>query len=317
VLFQSRYPTGAVDRALASAARAGLGLGRVAPLWELTEPRPPRRGHHRYSWSYDDTIAQDLSAHGFKWVAVLAFAPGWASQSPHRLHGAPRTAADFAAYAAAVARRYRGLITAFEIWNEENSAAFWRPRPDPAAYANLYLTARRAIRRVDPRAPVLIGGLADGNAGFLTRVLSGPGMRGHVDGVAVHPYASNPFGVLALVRAYRRRLAAGGAGRVALYVTEYGWATRPRGSRTYAPPSVQGPWIAQTAEALLDSDCDVRMAVFYAWVTARRDPRSVDEWYGVASPGGGTSPATAALARASRGLLSTRPARRVALCAAR
>ena len=90
VLFQSHYPPAVVDRALASAADAGLGLARVAPLWELTEPAPPRGARHRYDWRYDDIIAKELAGHGFRWVAVLAFAPSWASVEPGVLHAAPR-----------------------------------------------------------------------------------------------------------------------------------------------------------------------------------------------------------------------------------
>ena len=108
-VFQTHDPPAVINRALTSAQDAGLGLGRVAALWELTEPAPPRAGRHHYDWRYDDDIAQQLTDHGFRWLAILAFAPGWASVAPGVLHAAPRGTADYAAYAAAVARRYRGL----------------------------------------------------------------------------------------------------------------------------------------------------------------------------------------------------------------
>lgn len=308
VLFQSHDPPAVVDRALASAAASGLGLARVAPLWELTEPSPPHRGRHRYDWRYDDFIAKELAGHGFHWVAVLAFAPAWASVEPGVLHAAPRGVAQYAAYASAVARRYHGLISAFEIWNEEDLPVFWRPFPDPAAYARLYAAARAAIHRVDPGVPVLIGGLAGGHRSYVSELLRQPGLRGQVDGLAVHTYAATPAGMLAQVRAYRRRLAAQGFGAVPLYVTEYGWSSRPivrapggfpvpPGS--YAPPSVRPGFIVQAARDVLSSGCNVRMAVFYAWVTPQNTPVTLYQWYGVAAPNGAATPASRAIARQS------------------
>lgn len=301
-LFQGGESQATLDRALESAAQAGLGLVRAAPLWELTEPRAPRHGRHRYDWSYDDRIARALAGHGFRWVAVLAFAPGWASVRPHELHGAPRpgAVADYAAYAAAVARRYRGLIAAYEVWNEEDSAAFWRPSPSPAAYARLYLAARRAIGRVDPGKPVLLGGLADqGGLAFLARAWQAGGLRGKVDGVAVHPYGASPSRVLARVRAYRSVLRFLGAGGVPVYVTEYGWSTSPPGNPTYSPPRGRGRLVARVATALLGSACNVPMVIFYAWVTSERSRVALDQWYGLAAADGAPTPATAAVARAA------------------
>jgi polysaccharide biosynthesis protein PslG len=305
VLFQDHDSPAVVDRALASAAAAGLGVARVAPLWELTEPMPPQRGRHRYDWRYDDFIAKELAGHGFRWVAVLAFAPSWASVQPGVLHAAPRGTAAYAAYAAAVARRYRGLISAFEVWNEEDLPVFWRPGPDPATYARLYEAARTAIHHVDPAIPVLIGGLAGGHPRFLNDLLRQPELRDQVDGVAIHTYAATPARMLAQVRTYRLRLEGPGFGAVPLYVTEYGWSSRPiarapRGfpvpAGSYAPPSVRPGFIVQAAQDVLASGCNVRMAIFYAWVTPQHTPVTLYQWYGVAAPDGAATPASRAIA---------------------
>jgi hypothetical protein len=306
VMFQARYPSAVVDRSLATAARTGLGLARVAALWELTEPAPPRRGHHRYDWRYDDLIAKQLAGHGFRWVAVLGFAPGWAANEPGVLHAAPRGTADFAAYAAAVARRYRGLISAVEVWNEENLRIFWRPAPNPVTYARLYEATRTAVHSVDPGVPVLVGGLAGGHRRFLDRLLGQPELRGRVDGVAIHAYAATPNGVLAQVRAHRLALDELGFGSVPLYLTEYGWSSRPVQNvpggfpvppGSFAPPTVRPGYIVQTARDVLASGCNVRMAIFYAWLTRQRSPAALYQWYGVAAPNGAATPATQTIAQ--------------------
>jgi len=314
-MFLNRPVGGAsVDRSLGAVTADGLGLVRAAPLWEFTEPRPPLSGVHAYDWRFDDLIAGRLAAHGLKWIAVLAYAPGWASLTPRQLHGAPRVPADFAAYAGALASRYRGQIVGYEIWNEENSAVFWRPTPDPAAYARLYLTARAAIHAVDPGVPVLVGGLANGTQ-FLPRLMSVPGLAGQIDGFAVHPYGPNPTEVEARVRGYRLELRSLGGGEIPLYVTEYGWATQPAANPTYATPAQQGPYIGAVAQTLLRSDCDVRDVIFYAWSTAERTPTDRDQWYGIAGPAGAPTAASASVAKAARALIGS-PGPTVQLCGA-
>jgi hypothetical protein len=257
-------------------------------------------------WRYDDYIANQLARHDLRWVPVLAFAPAWASVTPGVLHAAPRGTANYAAYAAAVARRYPGLIAAFEVWNEENTLTFWRPSPDPVAYARLYAAARIAIHRADPGVPVLIGGLAGGHTRFLHTLLEQPELRGAIDGVAIHAYAPTPGAVLNQVEVDRRKLDQQGFGTVPLYVTEYGWSSRrittsplrppvPPGS--YVPLAQRPGFIVEAARDVLASGCNVRMAIFYAWLTQERDPTSLYQWYGVSTPAGASTPATQTIAR--------------------
>jgi hypothetical protein len=109
----------------------------------------------------------------------------------------PDDSRSFARFAASVARRYRGAVFAWEVWNEENGGwRFWAPREDPVAYARLLCTARRSLRRADPGAPVALGGLffppfiATGAVAFLDQVLvaGGPGIGRCFDAVGYHPY---------------------------------------------------------------------------------------------------------------------------------
>lgn len=69
----------------------------------------------------------------------------------------PRT---FARYAGAVARRYRGQVIGWEVWNEENGGwRFWEPKEDPVAYGKLLCATHAVLKRVDRRVPVVFGGL--------------------------------------------------------------------------------------------------------------------------------------------------------------
>lgn len=312
-LFNERaYSPAQIDVLLAAARADGVRLARSDAFWSAAEPVAPAGGVHRYDWSFHDGVAGALAEHGIRWLAILDYAAPWAASVAGNDHSAPTSSADYAAYAAAFARRYgRGggfwrerpelaetPVTTYEIWNEPDYPGFWAPAPDPARYAELYAAARDAIRRVDPRARVIIGGLTN-VPGFLPQLLAArPGLRGNVDGIGIHPYAPTPLGVLGAVRDARRAADAAGLDGVPLDVTEFGWVASPAGNDAYASPERRPRYIRETTDALARTDCDVATVVLYTWVTPERDPADGEDWFGIRHPDGRPSPSSRAFARA-------------------
>jgi hypothetical protein len=96
-----------------------------------------------------------------------------------------------------VAARYKPKgVGIFEIWNEPNNAIFWQPKPNPAAYTADLVAAYAAIKRVDPSAFVISGGLApepnDGtniSAIDFLKAMYADGAKGHFDALGFHPYS--------------------------------------------------------------------------------------------------------------------------------
>jgi hypothetical protein len=96
-------------------------------------------------------------------------------------------------------------VHAYEIWNEPNIAVFWAPRPNPARYAQLLKLAYVAVKRSDPSAEVVSGGLAPyGSYGesdpthmnpltFLERMYAS-GAHGSFDALGWHP-SCYPYGL--------------------------------------------------------------------------------------------------------------------------
>ena len=73
----------------------------------------------------------------------------------------------------------------YEIWNEEDDPGWWSGGADPAAYAALLAAAHGAVRRADPRAKVVLGGLVANDYDFLAGAYA-HGAKGSFDAVAVH-----------------------------------------------------------------------------------------------------------------------------------
>ncbi len=305
------YTPAQIATQLAAVHATGATVARSDALWEATEPRAPDGGRHRYDWSFDDAIAGSLAAHGLTWLPILDYSAPWAQSIPGQDHSPPRDDADYAAYAGAFASRYGPggsfwrahpqiapqPVTTIEIWNEPDQPEFWKPAPNPGAYAALYLAARAAIDAADAAIRVIIGGLTDPTAFFPELLQAAPGLRGHVDGVAIHPYG-RPATVLSKVVAARATLDSLGLDRVPLYVTEFGWTTSPPGALDYVAAAQRPADIEATLTALGRAGCGLAMVVLYTWVTPGGNPGDSQNWYGIANP---TQPAdgtpdTAALA---------------------
>jgi hypothetical protein len=293
------YSQPQIDAQLGELAAAGARTARSDALWEFAEPSPPEAaGRARYDWRFDDEIAVSLRRHGLSWLPIIDYAPAWASARPDLPHALPSDPRPYAAFAAALAVRYDAA--AYEIWNEPDNRSFAGPVPDPARYGTLYEAARTAILAVRPEARVLIGGLSHSESFLPALIHAHPELVGHIDGVAVHPYAPNPAAVVRAVVRERSVLAQLGLGSTPLYVTELGWTTRPPGALSYAPASVRAAYIAAALDGIAASSCGVESEYLYTWITPRRDPRNSEDWFGIS----GVSADVAALAAAVRAAAS-------------
>ena len=310
-LFNGRhYGADLIDAELAALRRTGATIAHSDSLWELIEPQPPVNGAHHYDWRFDDSIAGSLAAHGLRWLPILDYSASWARASPGRLHSPPATPTDYAAYAAAFVARYGPggafwsshpsltpePVATVEIWNEPDDPSFWSPTPDASRYAELYLSARSAISAVDDRMGVIVGGLTKPTTFLAAMLAARPELRNQIDGVAIHPYAPGPLGVLAGVRAARLALGTLGLSSLPLYVTEFGWTTRPPGALHYAPERLRPSYISSTVAALGHLDCGLAAGVLYTWMTAERDPGNAQDWFGISSPQPAATPDTIAFA---------------------
>lgn len=165
---------------------------------------------------------------------------------------APTDPQAYADWAATVVERYDAdsiddapgspRVDAWEIWNEPDQDGTWLPRADPVAYAALLRAAYDAIKRADPTALVLNGGVmtfdAIGVGGFMDRVIEIAGWDSF-DVLSLHPwlidhapdapYLINPrerFDVTIPGRlAFAQRWVAERGGGKPIWITEVGWST--------------------------------------------------------------------------------------------
>ena len=130
-------------------------------------------GRGQFDWTKYDRIVERTAAHGLRLLVRLSNPPAWSRADPQAGDLAPPDdLQDFVNYAAAVAERYQGRITHYQVWNEPNIFPEWGNNfVDPARYTELLCRAYAALKRVDPDIIVVNAAIAptislDGYRGF-------------------------------------------------------------------------------------------------------------------------------------------------------
>ena len=193
-----------------------------------------------YDWTLVDNMVTALAAQNMSILATLNSTPQWAvPKGLPALSGPPASPAEYAAFAGAVAKRYRGRISAYEIWNEPNAAMFFAPGPDPAKFVGMLKAAYPAIKAADPAAVVVTGGLGaivdhesvTMNAVTFLRAMYTAGAKGFFDGFGFHPYQYttkfsvggwHPDAPVNQIAGIREVMRANGDDAKKIWLTEYG-----------------------------------------------------------------------------------------------
>jgi len=235
---------------LARMRAGGVETLRMPLSWAGTQ----HSARSDYNWSgFDETVAAAAESR-IEILPVLSTSPGWATGNGRRLpvdNGRQRRA--WADFVRAAVERYgsrgefwrehapgtddplpRVPIRAWQVWNEENFFYFTKP-VSPGRYARLLAVTRPTIRRADPRAEIVLGGLFGyprqglplgmDAVDFLDRLYRSRGVKADFDAVAIHPYAADVGELSRAVEDARATMNRHGDRRAGLYVTEIGWGS--------------------------------------------------------------------------------------------
>jgi hypothetical protein len=148
----------------------GAGSKTKPAGFVASDPNSPQ-----YNWRSVDNLINLARANGLKVLAtVTGPGPNWTSSQPSRCHSVPCSwkpkPSDFGGFAAAVAKRYRGRVDYYSIYNEGNIGKTWlsprfarsgKTKYDfaGALYRKLYIAGYKSIAKFDPgkRGRILFG----------------------------------------------------------------------------------------------------------------------------------------------------------------
>lgn len=117
------------------------------------------------AWAKYDQIVALANAYDVQIIARLGNPPAWTRALTNTIgtYAPPDDYHDFGDFVETVARRYRGQITYYQVWNEPNGNEEWGDPAlspvNPEQYTQLLCLAYGRIKAADPQAVVLAGAL--------------------------------------------------------------------------------------------------------------------------------------------------------------
>ncbi|MFP4055577.1 MAG: GH39 family glycosyl hydrolase [Candidatus Brocadiia bacterium] len=152
------------ERTALAAALVGADVVRDGRSWLDIQPAPDQ-----YRWEKMDAMVRRAQAHGLVHQYLLTYCPAWAARPAYAarhearrgwspINQTPPRLEAWRAWVRTVARRYRGRIRQWEVWNEPDLEGFYKGTTDE--YIELLRVAYRELKAVDPRNQVMSGGFA-------------------------------------------------------------------------------------------------------------------------------------------------------------
>jgi hypothetical protein len=240
--------------------QGGVDAIRLMAHWGTVEPTPGER-----NWGTLDALVRETTARGIQPLFVLYGPPEWAAhRDGNSCAGeecaifAPRsneTQTAYANFARDLVQRYgpggdfwtpaacgctvAQPIRMWQLWNEQNSPKYYAPKVNAKEYAKLVAKSSKAIKSVDRKAEVMLGGMWGPESlkrgkkkppvttyiDYMKRLYKVRGIKKRFESLALHPYSSSVGGMIKQLREARRVAKSAGDRKVGLWITEIGWAS--------------------------------------------------------------------------------------------
>lgn len=172
-----------LDKYFSDLEELGVKYVRFDADWSAIQPT----SSERYDWEATDRVVKTADEFGVNTLLIITYTPAWAQEeSTRKANTFPEDPAIFAKFAGEVAARYSSSVKYYEIWNEPNLAESGTAKD----YAEILKLSSTEIRKSDPDAVILTGGLAPNEKGFVSFIeaLYQEGAQNSFDIICLHPY---------------------------------------------------------------------------------------------------------------------------------
>ena len=250
--------------------KSGASYVREDYFWDRVE-----LSNGRYTFYADDQI-NALVENGIRPHVILCYSNSLHGGYPHDDEGYKA----YAAYAKAIAEKYRGKIDTFEIMNEWSTA--WNGGYGVEEYANILKYTYEALKSVDEDITVVAGAIIGPDINWFRSLfdieLDGKGMYEYCDAISYHPYThyspdskieSTADSMMAMMKEYGEPKP--------LWITEVGWASHTAG----ISEEKQAEYLAKTYIQARSKGVD--KIFWYNFRSKGTDPASEEHNFGIVS----------------------------------
>ena len=186
-------------------AETGVKWARIQSGWQRTESE---KGVYHFEWL--DSIVDNLITRGIEPWIDLCYGNGIYSEAAAKEFGGvgvpPIEDGEYkdawAKYCTEVARRYRGKVIYYEVWNEPDGHWCWKHGPSGTEYGKFVIETAKAVKAGDPDAKIIGGSVCLSETSFTAAAFEA-GMGDYIDAITYHEYVSNEQRVPYRVRSLR------------------------------------------------------------------------------------------------------------------
>jgi hypothetical protein len=226
-------PGSVADQEFKLQAKTGVETTRVVFSWNKAQPN---KGEVP-SWHLIDPVVARASRQGITLLPVVIEAPPWARERRAVYHSPPKNPRHMGHFFTRLIRRYgpegtfwtenpsipKKPLRTWQVWNEPHLRFQWdSKKPWAKPYGKQLRYARKAIKRADRGASVVLAGLSNMSWKYLGELYKKGKIRRHFDIAALHPYTTKPSGVIVLTRRFRTVMRRNRDSRRRLWITELG-----------------------------------------------------------------------------------------------
>ncbi len=250
------------------AEQSGCSWIRIQAQWSELEHQPGE-----FSFNPLSTMVDEARSRGLKVLVTVNSVPTWA-YTP--FSGQPADPTLFANFMDRLSAFFSGRVDAWQLWNEPNLSYEAGGLIDARGYFDMLKAASPVVRANDPRALIVLAGLAPNSQhnrkwaysdiDYLQDLLSidDGAVKHYIDVVGIHSYGAGnspdnfwpsnladhpgwttaPEFYFRHAEAIHNILVAGGLGNLPVWVTEFGWTTK-----NDWPDYGYGDWVSPQQQA--------------------------------------------------------------------
>ncbi len=201
-----------LDRAVFDPEKAYDKLGKIGVKWVRIQSGWARTEKEKgiYDFAWIDSIVDNLISRGMKpWICVC-YGNGIYDERAAEVFGAvgcppihtEEQRSAWANYCRELARRYKGKVEHFEVWNEPDGKWCWKHGVDATELGNFNIATAKALREGNPDAYVIGGAVCQSHLFFLEEALE-TGMLDYVDALSFHEYRFSEEELEQKIRTFR------------------------------------------------------------------------------------------------------------------
>ena len=250
-MHPERYDDATADTHFEKAKELGITQIRVAVEWSAIEPK-------KGQWNFEpmDRVIRRAKKHDVKVLEVLCYNTLWNETIEGNTKSMPKDLDAWREFVRRMAQRYKGDVTWWEIWNEENAG--WLAGPYEqyphrrwTDYRDLLKIAYQTLKQVNPKNVVLFGGLAHDSDDWWKDLEAYYRVEApqYCDVIAIHPY---PGGANPLANEWYPRyideilavMANHGDGGKPVWITEVGYLTAEAATNLVVTEAQQADYLA-------------------------------------------------------------------------